>query len=146
MDLQQIKQLIDLLNEHALSEIEVTSGNECIKIRKENTPAISHAVMTHSTHQAYEQLSSSPAPLDTLIGHIERSPMVGTVYLAKTPGAKPFVAVGQSVKAGDTLCMIEAMKVFSPIKASQNGIIGACLVQDGQAVEYNDPLFTITQS
>ena len=144
MDLQKIKQLIDLLHENNLNEIEVKTGDASVKIRKEircNTaPAIS-AILPTSTTSPQTQ---TPSPI--LSGHIERSPMVGTVYLAKTPGAKPFVAVGQSIKSGDTFCMIEAMKVFSPIKASQNGIIGACLVQDGQAVEYNDPLFTITQS
>ena len=146
MDLEPIKQLIALLQDNQLNEIEVKDGETSIKIRKETTPTISPAVMTHSTHQQHEQLSPSPASSITVAGHLERSPMVGTVYLAKTPGAKPFVAVGQSVKAGDTLCMIEAMKVFNPIKASQNGIIGARFIDDGQAVEFNEALFSITQS
>jgi acetyl-CoA carboxylase biotin carboxyl carrier protein len=146
MDLEPIKQLIALLQDNQLNEIEVKDGETSIKIRKENAPATSAALMTNSTHQPHEQLSPSSAPFAALTGHVEKSPMVGTVYLAKTPGAKPFVAVGQTIKAGDTLCMIEAMKVFNPIKATQNGIIGARFIDDGQAVEFNEALFTITQS
>ena len=142
MDLQNIKQLIDLLKENDLSEIEVKTDDTSIKIRKEITYNTATAMLP--TLPASTTSPQSHAASPELSGHIEKSPMVGTVYLAKTPGAKPFVAVGQTIKAGDTLCMIEAMKVFNPIKATQNGTIARRLIEDGQAVEFNEALFTIT--
>jgi len=145
MDLRKIKKLIDLLNASAIGEIEVKSGDESVRISKQSsasaTPDTTYHVQTPSIAQ--------PTPTETankdssFQGIIEHSPMVGTVYLAKTPGDKPFVVTGQSVKAGDTLCIIEAMKVFNPIKASHSGTIEACLIEDGQPVEYDDALFSI---
>lgn len=143
MDLRKIKKLIDLLNANAIGEIEVKSGDESVRISKQSSANTAPATYQITTPTADASNPSPDHEDDTPHGTIEHSPMVGTVYLAKTPGAKPFVEIGQKIKQGDTLCIIEAMKVFNPIKASQSGTIEARLVDDGQPVEFNDALFSI---
>jgi acetyl-CoA carboxylase biotin carboxyl carrier protein len=145
MDLLKIKKLIDLLNTSHIGEIEVKSGDESVRISKTSlhgtsaaqvihTPTVPLSTDTHTTH--------TPAP--THSGYEETSPMVGTIYLSSTPGAKPFVSIGDHISEGDTLCIIEAMKVFNPIVATTSGIVSARLVENAQPVEYDDVLFVIT--
>jgi acetyl-CoA carboxylase biotin carboxyl carrier protein len=143
MDLRKIKKLIDLLNASAIGEIEVKSGDDSVRISKQSSSAASQATYQVATPATQHPTPGQTALEDDFKGIIEHSPMVGTIYLAKTPGAKPFAEVGQTIKAGDTLCIIEAMKVFNPIKASQSGTIEARMIEDGQPVEYDEILFTI---
>lgn len=148
MDLRKLKKLIDLVQESGISELEVTEGEEKVRIAKHLAPQpvqVTHAVPMHA---AALPSSSAPAaaaePQDTLpAGHVLRSPMVGTFYRAASPGAKPFVDVGQNVANGDRLCIIEAMKLMNEIEADADGVIKAILVENGQPVEYGQPLFVI---
>ena len=145
MDLRKIKKLIDLLNTSHIGEIEVKSGDESVRISKtsqHSTPATQ--VMHIPTATQAVDKSATPALTPSDSGHEETSPMVGTVYLSSTPGAKPFVNIGDHITKGDTLCIIEAMKVFNPIVATTNGVVSARLVENAQPVEYDDVLFVIT--
>ena len=148
MDLRKLKKLIDLVQESGISELEVTEGEEKVRIAKHlPAPAPGHYV-THMPAAPAPVMAAMPAAADSepsLLpeGHIVKSPMVGTFYRASAPGAKPFAEVGQSVSIGDRLCIIEAMKLMNEIEADASGTIKSVLVENGQPVEYGQPLFVI---
>ena len=147
MDLRKLKKLIDLVETSGIAELEITEGEEKVRIAKSiaGTPMMmAHApqMMTAPTPVAAAPV---PAPIEDSApeGHVVRSPMVGTFYRASAPGAKDFVEVGPSIAAGDTVCIIEAMKLLNEIESDQSGVIKAILVENGQPVEYGEPLFVI---
>lgn len=149
MDLRKLKKLIDLVQESGISELEVTEGEEKVRIAKHaaaapatyyaQAPAAAPAVA--AAPAAAAPAAASPSALPE--GHIVKSPMVGTFYRASAPGAKPLVEVGQTVAEGDRLCIIEAMKLMNEIEADASGVIKAILVENGEPVEYGQPLFVI---
>jgi acetyl-CoA carboxylase biotin carboxyl carrier protein len=151
MDLRKLKTLIDLVAESGISEIEVTEGEDKVRIVKHGPPppqvlAAPPAVITAPAPAAVLPAATSAAasaPAEPAKGHVVKSPMVGTFYRAASPGASAFVEVGQSVKPGDTLCIIEAMKLLNEIEAEVAGVVKECLVENGQPVEYGQPLFVI---
>lgn len=155
MDTRKIKKLIELVKETGIGELEVTSGEESVRINCQTQVAAPMAAQQFSAPAPMPAIAaapSAPAPQaapeaaasnHTPEGHQVKSPMVGTVYLAPTPGAKPFVSVGQHVNVGDTLCMIEAMKMFNKIEADAAGTVSARLIENEQPVEYDQPLFII---
>jgi acetyl-CoA carboxylase biotin carboxyl carrier protein len=152
VDLRKLKSLIELVQQSGIAELEITEGEERVRISRGApagaapaspptvtvTPAAPLAPAPAAAAPAAE--ASEPAPPE---GHVVRSPMVGTFYRAAAPGAKPFVEVGQAVKAGDTLCIIEAMKLLNEIEADRDGVVKAILVENGQPVEYGEPLFIL---
>ena len=149
MDIRKVKKLIELLEASDIAEIEIHEGEESVRISRHGTlppapaaapvaPAPAPPPAAESTADAAEE---EKAP--EMEGHVIRSPMVGTFYRAPTPGAKPFVTEGQSVKPGDTLCIIEAMKILNQIESDTAGVVKRILVENGQPVEYNQPLFII---
>jgi acetyl-CoA carboxylase biotin carboxyl carrier protein len=149
MDLRKLKKLIDLVQESGISELEVTEGEEKVRIAKHFAAPAGQAT--------YMMPSAAPMPMaapaagtssvdlddDEPEGHAVKAPMVGTFYRSSSPGAEPFVEVGQTVKEGDTLCIIEAMKLLNEIEADASGTIKAILVENGQPVEFGEPLFII---
>lgn len=144
MDLRKLKKLIDLVQESGITELEISEGEEKVRISK---GALASAMMMGpSAHMFQTPLPPAPA-IEALPaepeGHVVRSPMVGSFYRSASPGAKAFVEVGQSVSPGDTLCIIEAMKLLNEIEADQGGVIKAILIENGQPVEYGEPLFVI---
>ena len=147
MDLRKLKKLIDLVETSGIAELEITEGEEKVRIAKSiaGTPMM----MSHTPQMMMAPAPVAAAPAPALIedsvpeGHVVRSPMVGTFYRASAPGAKDFVEVGQSIAAGDTVCIIEAMKLLNEIESDQSGVIKAILVENGQPVEYGEPLFVI---
>lgn len=146
MDTRKIRKLIELVKETGIGELEVTSGEESVRIScQTNLTAPTQQVTTIPTPIAASPTSpSTPTTESTQAdGYHIKSPMVGTAYLAPTPGAKPFVSVGQHVEVGDTLCLIEAMKMFNKIEADASGVISARLIDNGTPVEYDQPLFII---
>ena len=150
MDIRKIRKLIELLEETGISEIEIKEGEESLRLSR-------HSYATEAPVQQRYMLppqnnNSAPAPLSeakpaeaslSSSSHKVRSPMVGTMYGSPSPDAPAFVTVGQSVKVGDTLCIIEAMKMFNEIEADRAGTITAILVANGEPVEYDQPLFAI---
>lgn len=152
MDIRKIKKLIELLEESGVAEIEIKEGEESVRISRSTAGP---AVMMAAPPFAQAAVAPSPAPEQTQAaapreaesnvpsGHVVNSPMVGTFYRAPSPGAKAFVDVGQSVSIGDTLCIIEAMKMMNQIEADKDGVVKAILVENGQPVEYGEPLFVI---
>jgi acetyl-CoA carboxylase biotin carboxyl carrier protein len=144
MDLRKLKKLIDLVEASGIAELEITEGEEKVRIAKSiaGAPMMMAAPQQHYM-QAPAVAAAAPAEDAVPEGHIVRSPMVGTFYRAPAPGAKNFAEVGQSVSAGDTLCIIEAMKLLNEIETDQGGVIKAILVENGQPVEYGEPLFVI---
>ncbi len=146
MDLRKLKTLIDLVAESGIAELEVTEGEDKVRIVKTGAPAPAAAApvlqISPAQSPASAPASAAPAPEEP-IGHPVKSPMVGTFYRGPGPGAKPFVEVGQAVKPGDTLCIIEAMKLLNEIEAEVAGTIKEILVENGQAVEYGQVLFVI---
>lgn len=149
MDLRKLKKLIDLVEESGIAELEITEGEERVRIARVlagSQPVYMHAPMPAPTVPVAAATAAAPpveaAPAEPE-GHVVRSPMVGTFFRAPSPGAKSFTEVGQSVSAGDTLCIIEAMKLLNEIEADQGGVIKAILVENGQPVEYGEPLFVI---
>ena len=154
MDIRKIKKLIDMIGESDIAEIEVREGEETIRITRHNAnpPAPQYVMQAPMAGgMAYAQ-QAAPAPAaepakddapEQITGHIVRSPMVGTFYRSSSPGAKAFVEVGSQVKAGETVCIIEAMKILNEIEADQTGTITQILCVNGQAVEYGQPLFVI---
>jgi len=150
MDLRKLKKLIDLVEESGIAELEITEGEEKVRISKQGAggnvvyaQAPMPAMMPAAAPAAAPAATPAAAAPAEPEGHAVKSPMVGTFYRASSPGAKPFVEVGQSVNAGDTLCIIEAMKLLNEIEADQGGVIKAILVENGQPVEYGEPLFII---
>ncbi len=147
MDLRKLKKLIDLVQESGIAELEITEGEEKVRINR-----IGNAMQTTVMNmpQAAAPAAAAPAAVPAAPeapaapeGHVVKSPMVGTFYRSSAPGSKPFVEMGQSVNAGDTLCIIEAMKLLNEIEADQGGSVKAILVENGQPVEYGQPLFII---
>jgi acetyl-CoA carboxylase biotin carboxyl carrier protein len=149
MDLRKLKKLIDLVQESGISELEVTEGEEKVRIVK-------HAAAPQGTTYMMSAPPAHIAPVAAVApaaegsvavlepeGHTVKAPMVGTFYRAGSPGASSFVEVGQSVKEGETLCIIEAMKLMNEIESDATGIIKAILVENGQPVEFGQPMFLI---
>jgi acetyl-CoA carboxylase biotin carboxyl carrier protein len=155
MDLRKLKKLIDLVRESGIAELEITEGEEKVKIVKGGettvtpiTPAAalraSAAAAAGSAPAAAPAPASAAAPEEPVqSGHVLKAPMVGTFYRSPSPEAKPFVEVGQNVKAGETVCIIEAMKLMNEIEADATGMVKAILVESGQPVEYGQPLLII---
>jgi len=151
MDIRKVKKLIELLEESGVAEIEIKEGEESVRISRTGTMAApmyaAPAPMMAPAVAAPAVAPAAAAPAaeakEEISGHVVRSPMVGTFYRSPSPGAKAFVEEGQSVKVGDTLCIIEAMKLLNQIEADKTGTIKAVLVENGQPVEYNQPLFVI---
>ena len=149
MDLRKLKTLIDLVQNSGISELEISEGEEKIRIAKHLTPAPATTMVSMPAAPAAAPVAVSPAPTSAVAapaqpaGHIMKAPMVGTFYRSSSPDASPFVEVGQTVKAGDTLCVIEAMKLMNEIEADISGVIKAIQVENGQAVEYGQPMFVI---
>ncbi len=151
MDLRKLKKLIDLVQESGISELEVTEGEEKVRIAK-YPPASAYQGALHAAPAplqvaalpANNPMPASTAPVDALPdGHVVKSPMVGTFYRAASPGAQPFADIGQKVKAGERLCIIEAMKLMNEIESDVDGTVKAILVDNGQPVEYGQPLFVV---
>jgi acetyl-CoA carboxylase biotin carboxyl carrier protein len=147
VDLRKLKKLIDLVQESGIAELEITEGEEKVRInRSGSAPTVMAMPQAASAAPAPAAVpAATPAPEAPAApeGHTVKSPMVGTFYRSSSPGAKPFVELGQTVNAGDTLCIIEAMKLLNEIEADQGGSIKAILVENGQPVEYGQPLFIV---
>ena len=156
MDLRKLKTLIDLVQQSGIAELEITEGEEKVRISRGGSgPQQAAPVQVYTLPPAVPATAGAPlaagspaappAEGETLPeGHVIRSPMVGTFYRSAAPGAKTFVEVGQAVKAGDTLCIIEAMKLLNEIEADQDGTVKAILAENGQPVEYGEPLFILS--
>lgn len=150
MDLRKLKKLIDLVQESGISELEVTEGEERVRIAKHPGPAPATVASSASPGSpapapaAPEPVSEAtpPAP-EGSFGHVVKSPMVGTFYRCPAPGAKAFVELGQTVSVGDPLCIIEAMKLMNEIESDAAGTLTSILVENGQPVEFGQPLFVI---
>ena len=150
MDLRKLKKLIDLVEESGIAELEITEGEEKVRISRGGTHAgIAPAVITHAVAAAPVAPAAATVPAAEPAapaqpeGHLLKSPMVGTFYRSPSPGAKAFVEVGQTVSEGETVCIIEAMKLLNEIEADRSGVIKAILVENGQPVEYGHPLMVI---
>jgi acetyl-CoA carboxylase biotin carboxyl carrier protein len=147
MDLRKLKKLIDLVQESGIGEIEITEGEEKVRItRQVSAPPFVMAgmhPMSMGAAPAAAPAAAAPAAAPEPKGHELKSPMVGTFYRAPSPGAPAFVEVGQSVSKGQTLCIIEAMKLLNEIESDVSGTVKAILVENGQPVEYGQPLFLI---
>ena len=150
MDLRKLKKLIDLVQESGISELEVTEGEEKVRIAKHIgsvAPAtyVAHAPVAAPAPAAAVPVAGPAEPAAAALpeGNVVKSPMVGTFYRASAPGAKPLIEVGQSVSSGDRLCIIEAMKLMNEIESEFTGVVKAILVENGQPVEYGQPLFVI---
>ena len=154
MDLRKLKTLIDLVSDSNVSELEITEAEGKVRIVKGQPPVVQAAVAPAAVAQAPQVPAAAPAlapaaapvpaaPAAEPVGHTVKSPMVGTFYRSSSPGAKAFVEVGTQVKAGETICIIEAMKILNEIEADQSGTITQILCVNGQAVEYGQPLFVI---
>lgn len=150
MDIRKVKKLIELLEESNIDELEIHEGEESVRISRNSgrvmaAPAaapVMAAAPIAPAPAAAEPAAAEPAAAE-LAGHVVRSPMVGTFYRSPSPGASAFVEVGKSVQAGDTLCIVEAMKMMNQIESDTSGTISQILVEDGQPVEFDQPLFTI---
>ncbi|MGM3163143.1 MULTISPECIES: acetyl-CoA carboxylase biotin carboxyl carrier protein [Dickeya] len=152
MDIRKIKKLIELVEESGIAELEISEGEESVRISRAPAPG-SYPIM----QQAYApmpQVAPAAAPVAApaaaaeaapaaISGHVVRSPMVGTFYRTPSPDAKAFVEIGQQVKVGDTLCIVEAMKMMNQIEADKAGVVKAILVESGQPVEFDEPLVVI---
>jgi acetyl-CoA carboxylase biotin carboxyl carrier protein len=146
MDLRKLKKLIDLVQESGIAELEITEGEEKVRISRvgQGAATVQPQALAIPTAAAAIPVAAAaaevPAPVE---GHVVKSPMVGTFYRAASPGAKTFVEVGDRVNTGDTLCIIEAMKLLNEIEADQGGVVKEVYVENGQPVEYGEPLFLI---
>ena len=152
MDLRKLKTLIDLVAESGISEIEVTEGEDKVRIVKTSPAPMAAPMHVYSQPMhmpatlpppAAAPAAAAPAAAEAVSGTYVKSPMVGTFYRSPSPGASPFIEVGQTVKPGDTLCIIEAMKLLNEIEAEVGGVVKEILVENGQPVEYGQPLFII---
>ncbi|MBU6484040.1 MAG: acetyl-CoA carboxylase biotin carboxyl carrier protein [Betaproteobacteria bacterium] len=151
MDLRKLKTLIELVETSGIAELEIQEGEERVRITRAVAPS-QQTVMLHPTPQAPAAASPVPSPSAATVapapapepeGHVVKSPMVGTFYRSASPGSKSFVEVGDSVAQGDTLCIVEAMKLMNEIEADAAGTVKAILVENGQAVEFGQPLFVL---
>lgn len=163
MDLRKLKKLIELVEESSIAELEITEGEEKVRISKPSASTSGYTWMQPMQYgsapipQGQSRPASPVASTDMKAsaesvelekyaqpeGHVVKSPMVGTFYRSSSPGASPFAEIGQTVKVGDTLCIIEAMKLLNEIEADKNGVIKAILVENGQPVEFGEHLFII---
>lgn len=156
MDLRKVKTLIDLVQQSDITELEITEGEERVRISRGTVtthhataaPMMYHPAMMSATQEMLAQPAPAAAAAAAEVpvqpqGHVLKSPMVGTFYRSSAPGAKPFVDVGQAVKAEDHVCIIEAMKLLNEIEAGAEGVIKEILVENGQPVEYGQPLMVI---
>ena len=153
MDIRKIKKLIELVEESGISELEISEGEESVRISRA-APAASFPVMQQAYAAPVQQpalsaavapaaAEAAPAAAAEISGHIVRSPMVGTFYRTPSPDAKAFIEVGRKVNVGDTLCIVEAMKMMNQIEADKSGTVKAILVESGQPVEFDEPLVVI---
>lgn len=147
MDIRKVKKLIELLEESGISEIEISEGEESVRISRYPNPGMMSFAAPQPMYAASpmpaapeQKIETEPAPPK---GHQVTAPMVGTFYGSPSPGAKAFVEIGTRVAVGDTLCIIEAMKILNQIEADKAGVIAKVLVENAQPVEYNQPLFVI---
>ena len=153
MDIRKIKTLIDLLNQTGISEIEIKEGEESVRVSRHHGDAYTTTPKVHHVEVAsHAPAKSEPAPQVSATtvaphkpGHVIHSPMVGTLYMASSPESPPFVTIGHHVQSGDTLCIIEAMKMFNEVESDKGGKIIDILVKNGEPVEYNQPLFVIEE-
>ena len=147
MDLRKLKKLIDLVEESGIAELEITEGEEKVRISKSGSVVQSYVTASPAPQPApVSSAVTTAVPVTEAAlpeGHVVKSPMVGSFYRSSAPGANPFVEVGQPVKVGDTLCIIEAMKLLNEIESDKSGVIKAILAENGQPVEYGEPLFVI---
>ena len=153
MDLRKLKKLIDLVQESGIAELEITEGEERVRINRTNNagqmptyvtmPQAAPPATGYAAAPAAPAAAAAAEPPAEPEGHVVKSPMVGTFYRSSAPGAKSFVEVGQNINAGETLCIIEAMKILNEIEADQAGTITQIYCENGQAVEYGQPLFVI---
>ena len=154
MDLRKLKKLIDLVEQSGIAELEITEGEEKVKIVKTGPPGQAVAVIPVSTPARANVPTEPAAALAVAVapavevptapeGHIVKSPMVGTFYRSASPDAKSFVEIGDAVKAGQTICIIEAMKLMNEIETDKDGVVKAILVENGQPVEYGEPLMIV---
>lgn len=143
MDIRKIKKLIELLEESDIGELEIKEGEESVRISRNKTTVVA-AQMAAPIAAATAPVAAAVVPSAPVIsGHTVNSPMVGTYYGSPSPSSPAFVTVGQSVKQGDVICIIEAMKMMNQIEADKSGVIEAILVEDGEPVEFDQPLVTI---
>ncbi|MFM4703360.1 acetyl-CoA carboxylase biotin carboxyl carrier protein [Aeromonas bivalvium] len=151
MDIRKIKKLIELVEESGIAELEISEGEESVRISRNFSGQVSVAPQMMMQPAQVQQAAApvaaaqaaAPAAEAAPSGHLMRSPMVGSFYRASSPDAKPFAEVGQQVNVGDTLCIVEAMKMMNQIESDKAGVIKAILVENGQAVEFDEPLFII---
>lgn len=152
MDLRKLKKLIDLVEESGIAELELTEGEEKVRISRQPLGQAMQYMPAYMPQQMQQMPQQAPvaaaapaaeAAAPVVDGHTVKSPMVGTFYRSPSPDAKAFVEVGSTVNAGDTICIIEAMKLLNEIEADQSGVIKAILVENGHPVEYGEPLFII---
>ena len=147
MDIRKVKKLIELLEESGIAEIEIHEGEESVRISRNAAPgavaAAAPVAIAAAPAAAAPVAAAAEAAEEVIDGHVLNSPMVGSFYRSPSPGAASFVDVGSKVSVGDTLCIIEAMKLLNQIEADKGGTIKAILVENGQPVEYNPPLFII---
>ena len=154
MDLRKLKKLIDLVEQSGIAELEITEGEEKVRISRTGSAGVPITALVTPAAGAPVAMAAAPAPVAATAadgepgaapseGHVLKSPMVGTFYRAPSPGAKAFVEVGQTVNEGDTVCIIEAMKLLNEIEADRAGVIKAILVENGQPVEYGHALMVI---
>jgi acetyl-CoA carboxylase biotin carboxyl carrier protein len=154
VDLRKLKTLIELVETSGIAELEIQEGEERVRITRALPPAgqtlMLHAppapVVAAATPAAPAAASAEPVAPAEPEGHVVKSPMVGTFYRSSSPGAKPFVEVGDAVKEGDTLCIVEAMKLMNEIEADASGVVKTVLVENGQPVEFGQPLFVLAQA
>ena len=146
MDIRKVKKLIELLEESGIAEIEISEGEDSVRISRysrETPVTVAAPAPIASTATPNQVATENPAPKPQRNGHEVTAPMVGTFYSGPAPTAKPFVEIGTVVSIGDTLCIIEAMKRLNPIEADVGGVLSAVLVENGEPVEYGQPLFVI---
>jgi acetyl-CoA carboxylase biotin carboxyl carrier protein len=156
MDLRKLKTLIELVQESGIAELEITEGEERVRISRSvpggqvmmptSAMMVASAATQASAASAAAAAAGAPAEAPLEEGHVVKSPMVGTFYRAPSPGAPAFIEIGQSIDAGQTLCIIEAMKLLNEIESDVAGIVKKVLVENGQPVEYGQPLFLIGQA
>ncbi|MBY7907073.1 acetyl-CoA carboxylase biotin carboxyl carrier protein [Vibrio fluvialis] len=152
MDIRKIKKLIELVEESGIAELEISEGEESVRISRHGVAPVAPihyaapapiAAPDPVAAPAAAPAAEAPAASKTPAGHMVLSPMVGTFYRSPSPDSKAFIEVGQTVKAGDTLCIVEAMKMMNQIEADKSGVVTEILVEDGQPVEFDQPLVVI---
>jgi len=153
MDIRKVKKLIELLEESGIAELEIHEGEESVRISRYSQSAPPTQIMAAPppAQVAIPGTAAAPIPAEEpveeeLSGDIIKSPMVGTFYRASSPGSKPFVDIGDRVSAGDTLCIVEAMKILNQIESDVSGVVKKIFIDNGQAVEYGQPMFAIEAS